>query len=363
MAIIRSLRLMNALMSGNITGSELETLISSGDREGEWKQLLALRGQSTMLASSETAVNTIMQAPTAFAALVESRVANPIVMPTVAASTTAMNALVASNSYLTQVAASRTAMEALAASTTAMTILAGSRPAMDAIYASPTAIKAIMPSAWGVYAPHTPLLTLDTTNVDVWRNAEGSAERNFTQTSFSRPTFGSTQAVNGYDVLQFAGGQFLQSLRGINSQEYTIFIVYRRENTSNHGLYGDAGSDGITVTGAANVNVANSGTNGGTFDVVAQTAGSWGFSRFRRSGPTSMRHSLNGSVESAARTANLPDFSNEVNYIGQAFDAATAAAQVTLTGQIAEVIILTQGRTVSAEVTRITNMLRTKYGL
>jgi hypothetical protein len=316
-----------------------------------------------MLASTPGAAETIVQSATAFTAVVQSPVAAPILMPAVANSATAMATVVASPTLLSLVTDSTTAMTAITNSTIAMGVVAASRAAMDAIYAKPLAVKAIMPSAWGVFAPHTTQLVLDTTNVDTWINAEGTTQRNFSQESFSRPTYSNTQAVNGYDVLQFASGQLLESTIGLNRTEYTIFCVYRRAATANYGLYGDAGSDGITITGTASINVANNGSSGGTFSVPAHASTTWGLSRFRRSGSASLRHSLNGGDESIARTTNLPDFSNAVNYIGQGFDAAVAGSQVGLIGQIAEIVILTHGATINAEVTRVTNLLLEKYNL
>jgi hypothetical protein len=122
--MVRAMRMLNAIEAGTLTGSQLETLLTSDPgRLAELNVLLGLRGQARRMAASSTA------------------------MEAVAASSTAMEAVAASSTAMEAVAASSTAMQAVAASSTAMQAVAASQNALAAIRQSSTAISAINASS------------------------------------------------------------------------------------------------------------------------------------------------------------------------------------------------------------------------
>ena len=131
--MIKTYRLKNLLMAGQITGPELEALLQKRDYLGA---LYDLRNDKVWMAD-------IAQSPMAMAAVVASEtalvavVASETVMAAVAASETAMAAVVASETVMAAVAASETALAAVVASETVMAAVNNSLIAKNAFFVSP----------------------------------------------------------------------------------------------------------------------------------------------------------------------------------------------------------------------------------
>ena len=100
MPMVRAMRMLNAIEAGTLTGSQLETLLTSDPgRLAEFNVLLGLRGQVRRMAASRTA------------------------MQAVAASSQAMAAVAASQNALAAIRQSSTAISAINASSQALDIL------------------------------------------------------------------------------------------------------------------------------------------------------------------------------------------------------------------------------------------------
>ncbi|MCX8016465.1 MAG: LamG domain-containing protein [Rhodocyclaceae bacterium] len=249
----------------------------------------------------------------------------------------------------------------MAASSTAMNAVAASSTAMNAIYASPTAIKAISPNAWAVYAPHSSLLTLSGSQVVTWANAEGTTARNMSQsTTASRPLFDGSVTIGGYQTLAFDGSNdFLQAAAAFNqSTQYTIFAVYRRSGTATHGYIGDSANDAISIYSTSSLYLTNDGVNGSSASNMGAD-GEWCVVRIRRSASGQAWASKNGSAETSL-TSNIPDFNGSTLYIGRGYLDSTPNY---FNGRIAEVWLIAGNGQNDAEIQRVTNLLRTKYGL
>ena len=132
MGMVRAIRMLNAASSGNLTGAQIETLLTTGDRLGEWQQLLTLRGQALILAASPTALDAVFASPTARAAVF----ASPTALDAVFASPTARAAVFASPTAMAAAAESVAAKEALWASDTALAAIQASATAMAAMRAA-----------------------------------------------------------------------------------------------------------------------------------------------------------------------------------------------------------------------------------
>jgi hypothetical protein len=214
MGIVRAIRMLNAATSGNLTGAQIETLLTTGDRLGEWEQLLALRGQAGILAASSDAMTAVAASSTAMTAVAASSTARAAVnanltalaaveastpglvawitvpagltptdyadMTAVAASSTAMAAVAASSTAMAAVAASSTAMAAVAASSTAMAAVAASSTAMDAIGESVTAKEAVWASDTALSA-----IQASTTAMASLRGAAGYGVESWTENGTS----------------------------------------------------------------------------------------------------------------------------------------------------------------------------------
>jgi antitoxin component HigA of HigAB toxin-antitoxin module len=173
------MRMLNAIEAGTLTGSQLETLLTSDPgRLAELNVLLGLRGQARRMAASSTAMEAVAASSTAMEAVAASSTA----MQAVAASSTAReaffgssfsvgkgletligttNATLASLQTMSAVAASSTAMEAVAASSTAMEAVAASSTAMEAVAASQNALAAIRQSSTAISAINASSQALD----------------------------------------------------------------------------------------------------------------------------------------------------------------------------------------------------------
>jgi hypothetical protein len=363
MGMIRAMRLLNAATSGNLSGAEIETLLTTGDQLGEFQQLLSLKGQVGLLASSSIALTNMLGSATARSAIFSSPVASAEIFSSelsaniVAASADAMSTLAASPIGLSEMAKS-VGFSAIVADADAMDTLAAAPLAMDAIYNQPRAIQKIMPSAWGVYAPHADQFALAGDLVGTWKDASGNG-RNFFAATNNRPTFISENSINGYSTVKFDNSlnnrMSLSSL--FDSTEYTMFFVYRRLESAPSALIGDGNADSF-VTSSTTSFVAYEGGSGSTFSGVSPAAvNTWGISRVRRTGPSEAFLSLNGGTESPAITINIPNFANVTLYL--AWGNSTAYADM----QYAEIILLKNTSAIDGEVTRVTNLLKTKYGL
>lgn len=145
MAFLRAFRIMNALANGTLTANNLETLLTTDGRLGEWEQLLALRGQVRVLIGSESILNIVAQSTTSLSAIIRSPNISQI-MTGIANSANIMTNVVASSNLINIIAASSPAMTAIAASNTAMTVCRDSVNAKTAFYENDTALNAILPS-------------------------------------------------------------------------------------------------------------------------------------------------------------------------------------------------------------------------
>ena len=118
MPMVRAMRMLNAIEAGTLSGSQLETLLTTdAGRLAELNVLLGLRGQCRRLAASSTAMAAVVASATAMAA--------------VAASATAMAAVAASN----------TASDAVFTSATARLAIYNSDTALAAYQANPTQVQ------------------------------------------------------------------------------------------------------------------------------------------------------------------------------------------------------------------------------
>ena len=106
MPTLRALRLLNAVESGSVVGTQLQTFLNDTGRAAEFSSLLSSRGQSrrmagsaltmTAIAASLNAANIVFKAATAStSAACQGVVASPIAMAAVAASIPSLNVLVA----------------------------------------------------------------------------------------------------------------------------------------------------------------------------------------------------------------------------------------------------------------------------
>ena len=204
MPMVRAMRMLNAIEAGTLSGSQLETLLTTdAGRLAELNVLLGLRGQCRRLAASSTAMTAVTASSTAMTAVAASSTAMTAVaasatatdairtnaaanntvlgaatsvgayldririiggaasdatlaalatMTAVAANNTAMTAVIASSTAMTAVIASSTAMTAVTASSTAMTAVAASSTAMTAVAASSTAMTAVAASSTAMTA-------------------------------------------------------------------------------------------------------------------------------------------------------------------------------------------------------------------
>lgn len=141
---IRAMRLLNALVAGSVTGSQLQTLLSGdGGLLAEWNILLDRRGQANRLAGSSAAMTALAASNTAVDALVGSANA----MKSVASSSAAMAVAAASSPIMAAIAASGVLMQTIAASSAAMAAVVASSVAKMAVFNSDTALNAIAASA------------------------------------------------------------------------------------------------------------------------------------------------------------------------------------------------------------------------
>lgn len=148
MPIIRGLRLMNALLNGSLTGTQLETLLTTGGRLADWEQVLALPGQANIISRSTVALPIIMSSGAATSAVTRAPTANvQNIMDSVASSSEALTALTGSANAMNAVAASSTAMSIIANSATAMQACYNSQIAKEAFWANNAAAGQIANSS------------------------------------------------------------------------------------------------------------------------------------------------------------------------------------------------------------------------
>lgn len=309
MSMVRAMRLLNSVEAGTTDAAALQTLLADAGRLSEWSAMLSMRGQVQRMLSSPATMNAVCGSARAIGALL----ANP--------------------------------------------------RASDVLY-SREFLPLLAPSAWGVYAPRAAQFELSGTSgteVARWRNALGNTTRDFVQgTSANRPLLnGSDSPLGATPTLQFDGtNDVLDAGEAFNQPTaYTVFVVYRRANTNQHGLFGN-------TTHGVGVNTALARYEGGTTGDFSNNGGGtdvWALGRYRRQSAALLYHSLNGGADSTAVTTNIPSFSTT--------NARVGAAQLQggtrfLAGRIAEVWLLAgNGDATTGEVTRVTNLLKTKYGL
>lgn len=311
MSMVRAIRLLNSVEAGTTDATALQTLLADAGRLSEWAAMLSMRGQVERMVSSPTTMNAVCGSARALGALL----ANP-----------RASAVLYHKDYLPLVA----------------------------------------PNAWAVYAPRLDQFELSGTGgneVARWRNALGLTTRDLVQgTSANRPLLNGTNSpVLGIPTLQFDGSNdVLDAGEAFNQPTaYTVFVVYRRGNTAQHGLFGSSthgvGADGVSTPQYDN----NSAT--GSFSNSAGASGAWALGRYRRQSAALFYHSLNGGTDSTAVTTGIPDFATNTARVGA---ANIQGGMRYLNGRIAEVWLLAgNGDASTAEVTRITNLLKTKYNL
>ena len=140
--MIKTYRLKNLLMAGQITGPELEALLQKKDYLGALYDLRNDRVWMADIVQNPMAMAAVLASETAMAAVLASETA----MAVVAASETAMAAVLASETAMAAVAASETAMAAVLASETALAAVLASETALAAVLASETAMAAVLAS-------------------------------------------------------------------------------------------------------------------------------------------------------------------------------------------------------------------------
>lgn len=309
MSMVRAMRMLNSVEAGTTDASALQTLLADAGRLSEWAAMLSMRGQ------------------------VERMVSSPATMGAVCGSPRAIGALLAN-------------------------------PRASSVLYSSELLPVLAPSAWAVYAPRVASIELSGTGgteVSRWRNALGLTTRDLVQgTSANRPLLNGTDSpAPGVPSLQFDGTNDVLDAGEAFSQAtaYTVFVVYRRGNTNQHGLFGNA-TQGL---GANNAVARYDGGSAGDFSNNAGASGAWALGRYRRQSAALLYHSLNGGSDSAAITSNIPDFATTNAKVGS---AGLGGGQRYLSGRIAEVWLLAgNGDASTAELTRITNLLKNKYGL
>lgn len=308
MPMLRAMRLLNSIEAGTTNAAALQTLLADAGRLSEWSALLSSRALSRRLLSSTVALDAVVGSARALGAVL----ANPV--------------------------------------------------SSAALY-SPDLQAALAPSAWGVYAPRLDAMELSGTAVTRWRNALGQTGRDMLQaTGGSRPLLNyvdsplanvPTLAFDGTDDLLQAGEAFNQPTA------YTVFVVYRRGNSDEGGLFGDTGG-GLGAKNASEA-VTSAGGVSVAFSTAAGTANAWALSRFRRQSASALYHSLNGGSDSTAVATQISSFNTSGAQIGA---ARIHGAVRYLNGRIAEVWLLARnGDGASPEVQRVTNLLKTKYNL
>lgn len=113
MSTLRSLRLINAVENGTVTGSQLQTFLTDTGRLSEFSSLLSNRGQTRRMAGSSTTM----------AAITNSQLAIDIVFKSVTAETShACKAVVASPIAMSAVAVSAPSLNTVAANSVAWNI-------------------------------------------------------------------------------------------------------------------------------------------------------------------------------------------------------------------------------------------------
>lgn len=312
MSMVRAMRMLNSVEAGTTDASALQTLLADAGRLSEWAAMLSMRGQVERMVSSQATMNAVCGSSRAIGALL----ANP-----------RASAVLYHKDYLPLVA----------------------------------------PNAWAVYAPRLDQFELSGTGgneVARWRNALGLTTRDLVQgTSANRPLLNGTDSpALGIPTLQFDGSNDVLDAGEAFSQAaaYTVFVVYRRGNTNQHGLFGNSSaSQGLGADGASTPRY--DGGSAGDFSNNAGASGAWALGRYRRQSAALLYHSLNGGSDSAAITSNIPDFATTNAKVGA---AGLSSGQRYLNGRIAEVWLLAgNGDASTPELQRITNLLKNKYGL
>lgn len=307
MSMVRAMRMLNSIEIGTTDATALQTLLADAGRLSEWQALLSMRGQvKRMLASSTT-------------------------MSAVCGSARALGALLAN-------------------------------PTASGLLYSAEGLTGVSPSAWAVFSPRVSSFDLSGGEVMRWRNAQGNTARDLVQaTSANRPLLNSINAINGMSAPVFDGSNdFLEMSEAFNqATAFTVFVVYRRGSTSNHGFFGNT-EEGLGATSTQDAQASTSGGTG-TFSTASGINGSWALGRYRKQSASAIYHSLNGGTDSTAISTNIPSFAAAPNYVGRAF---IQSGDRYLNGRIAEMwLIAGNGDATTPELVRVTALLKTKYGL
>lgn len=304
MAIFRGLQTLSAIEAGALNSAALDTLLADPGRYAEWQMVGTIQGQVDRMWASDLTIDTILGSGRALRALASVR--------------------------------------------------------GKAFYGAEY-LKFMAPSAWGVYLPDSALMTTTVSSgVANWLNALGDPSKDMVQATASAQPLADyvNSPIFGQPVVNFVSSDVVAATTwpGTTGFSYTIFVVYRRTDSTASGYISGGTNPGFgnSAAGAA----VSYNTALGTFNNNVGAVGSWAMSRFRRNGTLSLYHSLNGGAESAAiATANqIPEFTGAM-----AIGRGTTAF---MTGQIAEVWIVSgNADQTSTEIQRITAMLKNKYGL
>ena len=155
MGMIRAIRMMNGLVDGTIAGTQLEEMLTTGGRKGDFTQLLALSSYVQILANSAPALDAILLgatvSATARAALLGAPNARNLMfsqkfaIPRIVAASSAVSVISADATlaaetlenapFLSALSKSRSGMAAFASTSVGRLALWSSDKALDAIYA------------------------------------------------------------------------------------------------------------------------------------------------------------------------------------------------------------------------------------
>lgn len=304
MAIFRALQTLSAIEAGALNSAALDTLLADPARYAEWQMVGTIQGQVDRMWASDLTIDTILGSGRALRALASVR--------------------------------------------------------GKAFYGAEY-LKFMAPSAWGVYLPDSSLITTTAlSGVANWVNALGNPSMDMVQVTASAQPLADyvNSPIFGQPVVNFVSSDILSATTfpGVTGSAYTVFVVYRRADSTASGYLSSSTNPGFGNSAAGAATSYNTAL--GTFNNSVGAVGAWAMSRFRRPVALQLYHSLNGGAESAAITT--------ANQIPELTAALTIGRGTTafMTGQIAEVWVVSgNADPASTELTRITAMLKNKYGL
>ena len=234
----------------------------------------------------------------------------------------------------------------------ALAPLLASASATDQLY-MPDSLRVVAPSAWAVYDPRRSQFTLSGSSggeIAGWRNALGVEATDAVQTtSANRPA----AKFDKWIFAEFSGAQTL-ALESLFSGEYSLFVVSKTYATVAMGLIGWASNAGFGYASGGSVQQYGAGSTGSLG--APQTANQWALSRFRMSGGY-MYFSRNGAAEGVGVSTGAVA---AINVIGRAMQPG---GNLYFSGAIAEIWLVKNGSLASAEVQRVTTLLKAKYGV